>query len=155
MLANIVSLFIVLFMVFGSSNPASCKGGDEGSDKPSGLKEYQSLVSERKSEGYTIKVDLSEQILTLDVPGSGRGGGGEGRLYPTPEGLISANQGGASHAGRVDFVSASILSAKAKQFDDGLYAAAEMAVEEGLPGVLGKKCSWRLFSAALRPWVIH
>ena len=66
MRANLVYLFMVLFMVFSHSNPASCKGSDEGGDKQSGMTEYQSLVSERQSDGYTIKVDLSGQVLTLD-----------------------------------------------------------------------------------------
>ena len=141
MWANIVSLFMVLFMVFADSNPASCKGGDEGRDKPSRTREYRSPASERKSDGYTVKVDLSRQVLTMEIytKGVGRGGGGESRLYPTLGGLTPTNEGGAPHAGRVDFVSASILSAKAKQFDDGLYAAVEIAMQEGLPGLMGKK----------------
>ncbi|MGA2227082.1 MAG: hypothetical protein ABSH41_21815, partial [Syntrophobacteraceae bacterium] len=113
MLVNMVSLFMLLFMVFADSNPAFSKTGDEGRDKPSRITKYHSLVSERKSDDYTIKVDLSGQILTLEIPesqggGVSRFGGGETRLYPTPD--ISS------------FVSASILSAKAKQFDDGLCA---------------------------------
>ena len=140
MWAKLVSLFMVLFMVFAYSNPSSCKTGDEGRDKTSGVKEYQSLASERKSGDYRIKVDLSGQVLTMDIPKMVRhGGGGEDRLYPTPGDLHPTNEGGAPDGGRVDFVSASILSAKAKQFDDGLYAAAEIAMQEGLPGVLGKK----------------
>ena len=129
---------MVLFMVFVDSS-VSCKG-DEGRDKTSGLTEYHSLASERKSGDYRIKVDLSGQVLTMDIPKMVRhGGGGEDRLYPTPGDLHPTNEGGAPDGGRVDFVSASILSAKAKQFDDGLYAAAEIAMQEGLPGVLGKK----------------
>ena len=149
MWANIVSLFIVLFMVFAGSS-VSCKA-DEGSDKPSGITQYQSLTSERKSEGYTIKVDLSGQVLTMDIPKRVRHGrGGEHRLYPTLGDLHPTNEGGAPDAGRVDFVSASILAAKAKQFDDGLYAAAEIGMEEGLPGVLGKKMFLSALFGALK-----
>ncbi len=149
MWANIVSLFIVLFMVF--ANPSvSCKG-DEGRDKLSGATEYHSLASERKSGEYRIKVDLSGQVLTMDIPKMVRhGGGGEDRLYPTPGDLHPINEGGAPGGGRVDFVSASILSAKAKQFDDGLYAAAEIAMQEGLPGVLGKKMFLSALLGALK-----
>ena len=144
MWANIVALFVVLFMVFAGSS-VSCKG-DKDRDKTSGATEYQSLASERKSGDYTIKVDLAGQILTMEIPKMVRhGGGGEGRLYPTPGDLHPTNEGGAPDEGSVDFVSTSILSAKAKQFDDGLYAAAEIAMQEGLPGVLGKK----MFLAAL------
>ncbi len=151
MRANLVSLFMVLFAVFAVSNPASGKGGEAGPDKPSGLTEYHPLVSERKSEGYTIKVDLSGQVLSLEIPKRVRqGGGSEDRLYPTPGGLIPANQGGAPHAGRVNFVSAAILAAKAKQFDDGLYAAAEIAMQEGVPGVLGKKMFLSALFGALK-----
>ena len=151
MWAKLVSLFMVLFMVFAYSNPSSCKTGDEGRDKTSGVKEYQSLASERKSGDYRIKVDLSGQVLTMDIPKMVRhGGGGEDRLYPTPGDLHPTNEGGAPDGGRVDFVSASILSAKAKQFDDGLYAAAEIAMQEGLPGVLGKKMFLSALLGALK-----
>ncbi len=139
MWANAVSLFMVMFMILANSKPAS------------GITEYQSAVSERKSNGYTIEVDLSGQILSLEIPERVRPrGDGEERLYPTPEGLIPANRGGAPHTGRVGFVSASVLSAKAKQFDDGLYAAAEIAVQEGLPGVEGKKTFLSALSGALK-----
>jgi hypothetical protein len=149
MWVNIVSLFMVLFMVFaGSSVP--CRG-DEGHDKPSGATEYHSLASERKSGDYTIKVDLSEQVLTMEIPKMVRhGGGGEERLYPIPGDLHPTNEGGTPDEGSIDFVSASILSAKAKQFDDGLYAAAEIAMQEGLPGVLGKKMFLSALLGALK-----
>jgi len=141
MLVNMVSLFMLLFMVFADSNPAFSKTGDEGRDKPSRITKYHSLVSERKSDDYTIKVDLSGQILTLEIPesqggGVSRFGGGETRLYPTPD--ISS------------FVSASILSAKAKQFDDGLCAAVEIAMQEGLPGLMGKKMLLSALLGALK-----
>ena len=149
MRANIVSLFMALFMVFTGSS-VSCKA-EEGRDKPSGVTEYHSLASERKSEGYTIKVDLSGQVLTMDIPQRVRhGGGGEDRLYPTPGDIHPTNEGSAPDTGRVDFVSASILAAKAKQFDDGLYAAAEIAMQEGLPGVLGKKMFLSALLGALK-----
>ena len=142
---------MVLFMVFAYSNPASCKTGGEGRDKPSGVKEYQSLTSERKSGGYTIKVDLSGQVLTMEIPKRvSHGGGDADRLYPTPGDLHATNGGGAPDEGSVDFVSASILSSKAKQFDDGLYAAAEIAMQEGLPGVLGKKMFLSALLGALK-----
>ena len=132
---------MLLFMVFADSNPAFSKTGDEGRDKPSRITKYHSLVSERKSDDYTIKVDLSGQILTLEIPesqggGVSRFGGGETRLYPTPD--ISS------------FVSASILSAKAKQFDDGLCAAVEIAMQEGLPGLMGKKMLLSALLGALK-----
>jgi hypothetical protein len=149
MWANIVSLFMVLFMVFADFS-VSCKG-DEGCDKPSGATEYHSLASQRKSGDYTIKVDLSRQVLTMEIPKMVRhGGGGEERLYPAPGDRHSTNAGGPPDAGSVDFVSASILSAKAKQFDDGLYAAAEIAMQEGLPGVLGKKMFLSALLGALK-----
>ncbi len=149
MWAKLVSLFIVLFMVFAGS-PVSCKG-DKDRDKTLGATEYQSLASERKSGDYTIKVDLSGQVLTMEIPKMVRhGGGGEGRLYPTPGDLHPTNEGGAPDEGSLDFVSASILSAKAKQFDDGLYGAAEIAMQEGVPGVLGKKMFLSALLGALK-----
>ncbi|MFZ0945109.1 MAG: hypothetical protein WB930_03120 [Syntrophobacteraceae bacterium] len=151
MWTNIISSFMMLVMVFAYSNPASCKTSDEGRDKPSGVTEYQSLASERKSDGYTIKVDLSGQVLTIEIPKRvSNGGGGADRLYPTPGGLQPTNGGSAPDEESVDFVSASILSAKAKQFDDGLYAAAEIAMQEGLPGVLGKKVFLSALLGALK-----
>ncbi len=156
MLVNIVSIFMVLFMVLGHSTPVFCTGSSQEVDKPSGMTQYQSLVSEKKSDNYTIKVDLSGQVLSLDIPTRVRhGGGGEEKLYPTPAGIKPTKEGtvpyeGRAGAGDFDCVSAAMLSAKAKQFDDGLYAAAEKAMQEGLPGIEGKKMFLSALYGALK-----
>ena len=48
-----------------------------------------------------------------------------------------------------DFVSASTLAQKAKQFDDGLYAAVELAAQEGAGDFAGKR---ELFAALIRQY---
>lgn len=52
----------------------------------------------------------------------------EGRLYPTP-----------AQISRAQFASAGLLVLKSKVFDDGLYAAVELAAQEGAGKFAGKK----------------
>jgi len=148
MLMRIVSLFTALLAVLAASSPVLSMGDDKAIDRPSETTDYQSLISKRNSGGYRVEVDLSGQILTLEIPeriDRPLGAGGDGKLYPTPLGIGAPDKKGAPQQGRaatpqkLDFVSASLLSAKAKQFDDGLYAAVEVALQEGLPGLIGKK----------------
>jgi hypothetical protein len=79
------------------------------------------------TDGWRVRLDLAEQVLRLDVPEwASAWGDGEEPLSPTlPPGADR-------------FVSAAMLLAKAKQFDDGLYAAAEMAAQAGAGTFPGK-----------------
>ena len=80
-----------------------------------------------------MQLDLSNQVLRLSVP-EDRGsspdnsrGKVEAAIMPTLAELDSDR-----------FVSASVLAQKAKQFDDGLYAAVELAAQRGAGNFAGK-----------------
>ncbi len=62
---------------------------------------------------WHIRLDLAPQVMSLEIPDETTLEDGEERLYPT--------------CPITDFVSASMLALKAKVFDDGLYAAVELA----------------------------
>lgn len=85
---------------------------------------------ELDDQGFRVRLDLSRQILKLSIP-EDRGFGedrsaAEPRLVPT----LPVEEGG--------IVSGSILAQKAKQFDDGLYAAVELAAQAGAGRFAGK-----------------
>jgi hypothetical protein len=93
------------------------------------------------AEGYRVELDLNSQVLGIDVPEE-RGFGQqqkseEAPISPTLEGL-----GGG-------LVSGSMLAQKAKQFDDGLYAAIELAAEDGAGRFRGKAAMLRELGQAL------
>jgi hypothetical protein len=83
------------------------------------------------AKGYRVQVDLTPQILSVSIPEDWEFGGRRGKaevpLNPTPQGLSTGG-----------FVSGSLLAQKAKQFDDGLYAAVEVASQRGA-GRMGSK----------------
>lgn len=91
------------------------------------------LIRVIRQQGLEVRLDLSTQVLGLEVLEDrdwGRAPGKvEAELYPT---IQSVARGG-------DFVSASILVAKAKQFDDGLYAAVEYLCQDGTEKFMGKR----------------
>jgi hypothetical protein len=92
-------------------------------------------------QGYRIQLDLCAQVLGLDVPEEDPRSGGApsgGWLYPHP-----------SPSRDEPFVSAALLLHKAKQFDDGLYAAVELAAQKGLGEHAGKAYLLRTLAAAL------
>ncbi len=89
------------------------------------------MIRELVENGVAVKLDLSQQILDLDAPEDERYQ--EPELSPTPA------------ASSTSLVSASVLSQKAKQFDDALYAAVDVAVQRGLgacPSKLELLRSW-------------
>lgn len=77
------------------------------------------------ADGFEATLDISAQILRLDVLEEvADGPGGESvpaEIYPSLAGSDWSRS----------FLSASLLGFKAKQFDDGLYAAVELALDEG------------------------
>jgi hypothetical protein len=86
-------------------------------------------------QGFHVRVDLSAQVIGVDVPedrGSARERSAreEAPVWPT-----LPSTGG--------FVSASVLAQKAKQFDDGLYAAVEEAAQNGAGLFAGKAAMLR------------
>jgi hypothetical protein len=74
---------------------------------------------------YQVTLDTSRQVLALSIPEDVSYGDHEGAVSPP----LAPSLAGADISG--DFVSASALAFKAKQFDDGLYAAVELAVDQG------------------------
>ena len=91
--------------------------------------EVRMPVREFDDQGYHVRLDLSRQVLGIEIPedhDSGRSGTVESPIAPTLQGMNGA------------FISGSVLSQKAKQFDDGLYAAIELAAQNGLGKFRGK-----------------
>lgn len=76
-------------------------------------------------QGFEVQLDLTSQVLSLNVSPLE-----ETLLRPVSPSPVSSNPS--------SFVSAAILSAKAKQFDDGLYAAVELAAQSGCGKLSGK-----------------
>jgi hypothetical protein len=93
------------------------------------------------AEGWCVRLDLSRQVLGLEVPEYVLGWRPNGEeadpLRPTPP---------AADAGPV---SAATLLLKAKQFDDGLYAAVELAAQRGAGRFSGKAALLRSLAATL------
>jgi hypothetical protein len=84
----------------GSEAPTSCGG----------------VTRDLRGDGWHVRLDLTPQVLSLAIPEETTSREGEEALAPT----CPASDG---------FVSASMLAVKAKLFDDGLYAAAEIAAQ--------------------------
>jgi hypothetical protein len=80
-------------------------------------------VREVTEDGWHLRLDVSRQVLHLDVPA--------GRDEPAP--LLPRLPGD-----ETGFVSGALLMLKAKQFDDGLYAAVELAAQSGAGRFAGK-----------------
>ena len=76
--------------------------------------------------GYTLECDRSTQRLRLDAP-----------TDETHEELLRPSL--SDLPGLMDIVSAATMVQKAKQFDDGLYAAAELAAMNGCGNATGKR----------------
>jgi hypothetical protein len=82
---------------------------------------------------YRLTLDLSSQVLGIDIPEDRDYGDREGDVEPQLERSFY-------HLGqRAAFISAAALAHKAKQFDDGLYAAVERAVQQGTGRFAGKR----------------
>jgi hypothetical protein len=75
-------------------------------------------VRKVEGAGWRVELDLAPQVLSLEIPEEITWHADEEPLLPTcPQ-------------GQTPFVSASMLAVNAKLFDDGLYAAAELALQE-------------------------
>ncbi|MFM9105012.1 MAG: hypothetical protein ACKOPS_28320, partial [Cyanobium sp.] len=101
------------------------------------------MIREVKRGEFTVRLDVSRQVLRLDVPEDRKYGPEEGAteapLFPTLAGAVGT-----------EFTSSSALAVKAKQFDDGLYAAVELAAEKGLDRFSGKAKLIETLANALR-----
>lgn len=82
---------------------------------------------------FEITLDISQQVLDVTVPlDKGYSYRGDSQDVPLYRSFTEANPRG-------DFTPAAALALKAKQFDDGLYAAMEMASDSGLDHFPGKR----------------
>lgn len=105
-----------------AANPASSVGPEL---KPGWRK--VTATAEGSSGKYEVTLDVSHQVLHLNVP--------EDREYGDSEGPQESPLFPSFLAARVDvsrFAPAAALALKAKQFDDGVYACVEMAADAGL-----------------------
>jgi hypothetical protein len=92
------------------------------SDVPAGA-----VTRDLRGDGWHVQLDLSPQVLSLAIPNEMTFLKDEEELAPT-SGTVS----GSDRLSRIvigNFVSASMLALKAKLFDDGLFAAAELAAQ--------------------------
>src|SRR5436309_3528243 len=100
------------------------------------------VIREIIDQGWRFRFDLSPQVLGVEVPKEdwewGRTDKEASLLLPTPP----QSQG---------LVSASMLLFKAKQFDDGLYAAVELAAQRGLGKFNGKSSLLRSLAESQPP----
>lgn len=96
------------------------------------------VIREVNAERWSVRLDLSEQILALDVPQHNFVHYDEVAL--TPSVPLACN----------GFVSAAALLWKAKLFDDGLLAAVELAAQSGAGRFAGKRALLRSLADTLR-----
>src|ERR1043165_6863221 len=100
-----------------------------------------SIIREVHAEGWSVRLDLSEQVLGLEVPEFIFDWRSQEEqvspLLPTPP----VTQTGP--------VSAALLLLKSKQFADGLYAAVELPTQHGAGGFASKASLLRSLAAAL------
>lgn len=94
--------------------------------------------------GFRVRLDVSTQVLGLSVPDDRGYGSNQGPVEPP----LSARL---TDLGSGEFVSASVLDQKAKQFDDGLYAAVDLAADAGAGSLGGKAAMLKTLATALVP----
>ena len=93
------------------------------------------MILEEKYNDYIIKKDLSDQVIRLDIPRIKSRYNRGTSLFPALKDIITGDE----YFKKNPFLSASVIFAKAKQFDDGLYAAIELALQDGSEKLTGKK----------------
>ncbi len=127
---NLLPLITVTIAI-AAATPGAASSGDRHSSRQ---------IREINKNGYRIRLDLGTQVLRLSVPEDIYYSGGfergddiskkeEAKIIPT-----------LAEASNNQFISASLLAQKAKQFDDGLYAAVDLAAQQGA-GAFGGKAS--------------
>ena len=95
-----------------------------------------------EAEEFRVELDLTSQLLFLDAPPETAWD--EEEIKPQPVAPTPAALEEIEGEGR-PIVSASMLAQKAKQFDDGLYAAVDLAAQEGCGRFRGKATLFRSF----------
>lgn len=102
--------------------------------------EVPTPVRELDVQGYHVRLDLSRQVLGIKIP--------DDRVYGE-RGVVETPIAPTLPTGRGAFISGSMLSQKAKQFDDGLYAAVERAAQDGAGKFQGKAAMLQSLAKAL------
>jgi len=97
-------------------------------------------IRELDDQGYHVRLDLSRQVLGIEIP--------EDRSFDQSEGDQAPIAPTLEISKRM-LISASVLSQKAKQFDDGLYATVELAAQSGAGKFKGKAAMLRALANAL------
>jgi len=87
----------------------------------------------RGQHSYTLTLDLSGQVLRLDIPEDLEFG------HQRSSQAAPLHRSFSELKGAESFLSAAALAYKAKQFDDGLYAGVELAANSGAGGFPAKK----------------
>jgi len=95
---------------------------------------------------FTVEIDPTSQEFLLELVGEYE----EPKLYPSPRAARVGEQGWRElPESRRSFVGAAELAHKAKQFDDGLVAAVELAAQDGAGRLGGKAALIRTLCATL------
>lgn len=113
------------------------------SSEPAGR---QKPMREIVEKGYRVELDLSTQVLRLAVPEDR-----DWRMRPGGRANESPVAATLSRLGEGGLVSASMLAQKAKQFDDGLYAAVDLAAQQGAGDFEGKAAFLARLARSLTP----
>jgi hypothetical protein len=104
-------------------------------------KQPSTASREFEVQGFHVRLDLSRQVIAIDVP--------EDRGYAVDRSAREEVPVSPTLATNGAFVSASLLAQKAKQFDDGLYAAVEEAAQNGAGPFTGKATTLSRLARAL------
>jgi hypothetical protein len=113
--------------VFGGEQPSSLvEAGNAGDARDTSVR-ARGGIRDFAEDGFRITLDLREQVLRLSAEPHQIWDSNHDLLPTLPESARSRS-----------FVSASMLAQKAKQFDDGLYAAVELAAQNGIGPLPGK-----------------
>jgi hypothetical protein len=104
-------------------------------------------MREFETEGFRVQLDLRAQVLRLDIPEDRSFGRLDGPLHSKQEEAPLAPT--LSDTASDELVSASVLAQKAKQFDDGLYAAVDLAAQQGADSFAGKAALLKKVAGAL------
>jgi hypothetical protein len=114
--------------VFASSDATVAASPDRGVQPADA---FESAVSGHRVvtvDGYKVELDLTRQVLAITAPPDREWLWDDDSKRDPAETPLSAVP---STIDSTDLVSASVLAHKAKVFDDGLYAAVEIAAQEG------------------------
>jgi hypothetical protein len=104
------------------------------------------FLRERTIDGVRLQIDAGPQVIWIDLPDEGAEDSAHAVPAATPAGLSWVWRGGERVAA---MTSAALLAHKAKQFDDGFYAAIELAAWQGGSAFAGKLALLRALAEAL------